>query len=132
MLQEYQEHFFTNDSRESDGSQRHHHKPPLEPSSLPLQFGPFPTPAAFFIHCLATLRWLREALCSQTGSFTDAGSCRDPWPNTFTPAEGSPSNQVNPPQLLHCHSLLGIPPELPTTDTPVVPSVMVSFLPPMF
>lgn len=90
----------------------------LQSTSLPVPFGPFPTPSPYFSHSPATLRWLHET-CPLSLANSDPQSYKDPWSDVLTlQLRVLPLSQMNHPQPLHSHSLFGIPPELPTTNSP--------------
>lgn len=58
--------------KDSIGSLKRDHGLSFQSKSLPIQFGPLPTPAAHFIHSPATLRWFHKSPCSQIGYFTNS------------------------------------------------------------
>lgn len=120
--------------KDSIGSLKHDHGLSFQSKSLPIQFGPFPTPAAHFIHSPAALRWFHESPCSQIGYFTNSQSCRDPWSNILSlQLRGPPPSLMNLPQPLPSHSLPGTPPWILMLSLHCTPSVMLdSLLIPMF
>lgn len=115
--------------KDAIGSLKHDHRLSLQSKSLPIQFGPFPTPAAHFIHSPATLRWFHKSPCSQIGYFTNSQSCKDPWSNILSLQLRVPCpSLMKLPQPLPNHSLPGTPPWILMLSLHCIPSVILGLL----